>query len=283
MAFQLGDIFIGSFPITQNFGARPDVYGPLYNLRGHNGIDFGCQSMTLVLSAADGIVTEKGFDAGGYGNYIKITHQGFLTLYAHLNDIQVNQGDHVVSGQLIGHSDNTGFSSAPHLHFGVAPCDEKGIKTQTANGYSGYIDPMGDQCHWDIKNLTSPVVSHEQTAPDVTVNAADFTRAVVQGTQFKVIAQYCVNNGLEQYLLGHSIDQIDLTNNPNDEEAGHKITAWIGELITQNKTLEQKLKDSASLSSADTTQLLSHLTEQQKTGLLTSFFSLVKGVFYTNG
>src|SRR5882672_5603711 len=103
MAFILGDIFIGNFPMTQSFGANPQTYAA-FGLKAHPGTDWGCPSMTMALSAADGFVSEIGFESGGYGNYIKIVHGEYLTLYGHLNDIIVKKGDQIISGQLIGHT-----------------------------------------------------------------------------------------------------------------------------------------------------------------------------------
>lgn len=156
MAFPLSDIFIGNFPITQTFGVNKASYLK-FGLQGHNGVDFGCTTGTQVVSAADGWIKEVGFDGGGYGNYVKIIHQGYLTLYGHLQQAVVHVGDRVIAGQLIGLSDNTGNSSGPHLHFGVAPCDGNGIKTLVSNGFAGYIDPLGNQCVWMLRNYLAPV------------------------------------------------------------------------------------------------------------------------------
>lgn len=159
MAFLLGDIYIGDYPVTQRFGDHPEVYNARFGLKGHNGEDIGVPMLTPILAAANGFVSEVGFDPDGYGNYIKIVHEGYLTLYGHLNDVTVALKDKVVSGQLIAHSDDSGFSDGPHLHFGVAPCDVAGNKTEQNNGYSGYIDPNGDRCHWEIMNLNEPVTA----------------------------------------------------------------------------------------------------------------------------
>ncbi len=55
---------------------------------------------------------------GGYGRYIMIDHgNGKATLYAHMTDIVVNEGDYVQKGQLVGYVGTTGWSTGPHLHF----------------------------------------------------------------------------------------------------------------------------------------------------------------------
>lgn len=65
------------------------------------------------------ITAKKGYNSG-YGNYILIQHNNFETLYGHLSDIYVNEGDYVKKGELIATVGNTGFTlgiTGCHLHF----------------------------------------------------------------------------------------------------------------------------------------------------------------------
>ncbi len=83
--------------------------------RGSGNDDLG----RVVLASASGTVTEVA-EAGGYGNYIVISHpNGWSTLYAHLQDgsIEVTEGQRVYSTTIIGKVGATGRVSAAHLHY----------------------------------------------------------------------------------------------------------------------------------------------------------------------
>ena len=55
------------------------------------------------------------------GNTVIINHgQGVFSSYLHLNEININEGDMVDTGQLIGAVGTTGFSTGPHLHFSIS-------------------------------------------------------------------------------------------------------------------------------------------------------------------
>ena len=104
--------------ITQRFGENPQVYGP----KGHNGIDIACPNGTEIFASHDGECSyyEELDEFGnfkGYGRYLVVRdrNNGFKTEYCHLDKV-VKTGL-VKVGELIGHSDNTGFSSGPHLHW----------------------------------------------------------------------------------------------------------------------------------------------------------------------
>lgn len=97
-----------------------------------DAIDFALPEGTPVLAARDGMVmqVEGDFDKagldketfGGRSNFIRILHgDGTMALYAHLEPegVLVRAGQSVTAGQRIGLSGNTGFSTAPHLHFVV--------------------------------------------------------------------------------------------------------------------------------------------------------------------
>lgn len=91
----------------------------------HNAVDIPVPQGTIVLAAAGGTVTDV-VDHGLGFNYITIEHPGgYSTLYGHLTKFSVTKGQTVIAGDVIGYSGGrpgtpgAGFSTGPHLHFGV--------------------------------------------------------------------------------------------------------------------------------------------------------------------
>ena len=84
------------------------------------GIDIGAPKGAPVIAADSGYVVQAGWSNVGYGNMILINHgNGYLTRYAHLSALNVEVGDSVKKGQLIGRVGSTGNSTGPHLHFEI--------------------------------------------------------------------------------------------------------------------------------------------------------------------
>ncbi|MFN2215963.1 MAG: peptidoglycan DD-metalloendopeptidase family protein [Anaerolineales bacterium] len=88
---------------------------------GHLGIDIAAGEGAAVYASDSGVVTmaDGGYN-GGYGNVIMIDHgNGYVTLYAHLSQINVVRCQSVYQGNVIGLAGNTGNSFGAHLHFEV--------------------------------------------------------------------------------------------------------------------------------------------------------------------
>ena len=163
MKIKLSDVFIGNFPVSQGWGERPEVYKQ-FGYKGHNGIDWAIPNGNQIVASHSGEVIRVENDSNGYGIHIRLWNREnkFATIYAHLQKALVNLGQKVVCGQLIGISNNTGFSTGPHLHFGVCKTDENGYRINRDNGYGGWINPLDKRMiEWDVKDLEKPVGSEE--------------------------------------------------------------------------------------------------------------------------
>lgn len=103
--------------LSGSFGLRRVINGQPRSP--HAGIDIAAPVGTPVQAAGAGVVLETG-DFFFNGNAIYVDHgQGLVTLYCHLERIDVRAGDRVAAGQRIGLSGNSGRSSGPHLHWTV--------------------------------------------------------------------------------------------------------------------------------------------------------------------
>ena len=89
-------------------------------IKQHTGIDIGAGYATNILAADSGTVIVAGYNAGGYGNYVVVSHgDGYSTLYAHCSSLCVSKGQYVTKGQVIAKVGSTGMSTGNHLHFEV--------------------------------------------------------------------------------------------------------------------------------------------------------------------
>lgn len=122
--------------LSQPFGAHPGTYAA-YGLAGHEGTDYAVPIGTPVYAAHDGTAAVR-LGSATYGNYVTVQSEAVDTLYAHLSDVTVRQGQDVRAGDVIGLSGNTGRSFGPHLHFGVRP-----VPVDKDNGFKGWVDPEG--------------------------------------------------------------------------------------------------------------------------------------------
>ena len=85
----------------------------------HTGIDLRAKAGMPVLASSDGVVamTSELFFAG---KAVFLDHgTGIITMYFHLSEVHVKEGERVSQGQVIGRVGQTGRASGPHLHWGV--------------------------------------------------------------------------------------------------------------------------------------------------------------------
>jgi murein DD-endopeptidase MepM/ murein hydrolase activator NlpD len=104
--------------LSSGYGYRKDPFTG--KSRFHRGLDFSVPVGTPVRAVADGVILQLKHERG-MGKMIRIDHgQHLKTTFAHLSDWTVKIGQRVVRGEIIGHSGNTGRSTAPHLHYEVS-------------------------------------------------------------------------------------------------------------------------------------------------------------------
>ena len=91
----------------------------------HQGVDIPLKVGEPIYATFAGRVRYSRYNTGGYGNLVIIRHEnGLETWYAHLSRRNVNSGDYVKAGTVIGFGGNTGRSRGPHLHFEMRYCDQ---------------------------------------------------------------------------------------------------------------------------------------------------------------
>ena len=102
--------------VTSIYGAREEVFE---NVGYHTGVDIANILNTPVASATDGVVVLAQSMDKYYGNNIEIEKDGVIFKYAHLNEIDVKEGDKIKQGDIIGLMGSTGASTGSHLHFEI--------------------------------------------------------------------------------------------------------------------------------------------------------------------
>jgi murein DD-endopeptidase MepM/ murein hydrolase activator NlpD len=98
----------------------------------HPGIDIAGSTGNAIYASASGVVVYAGWNDYGYGLMVVIDHgDGWQTLYAHMNDVDVACGQAVFQGNVLGGVGSTGNSTGPHLHF------------EMQSDIYGKVDPFG--------------------------------------------------------------------------------------------------------------------------------------------
>ena len=119
--------------VTSPYGHR---ICPIHGAEYHNGADIGAPYGSPVLAASSGTVIQAGWN-GGYGISVMIDHgNGYVTLYGHMCDWNVNAGQEVSQGQVIGWCGSTGNSTGAHIHYSMY---KNGSLTDPLPFLPGYI------------------------------------------------------------------------------------------------------------------------------------------------
>jgi murein DD-endopeptidase MepM/ murein hydrolase activator NlpD len=107
--------------VMARYGDKRDYFynGEKISESVHLGFDLASTPNAIVEAANTGIIRFAG-DIGVYGNTVVIDHgMGLMSLYSHLSDIMVREGEAVKKGAVIGRTGSTGFAGGDHLHFGI--------------------------------------------------------------------------------------------------------------------------------------------------------------------
>ncbi len=109
--------FANNYRISSKFGPRnhPLTKKPSF----HTGFDISASTGTPVKAVYSGTVIFAQY-MSAWGNYIMVDHgSGYVSAYAHNSKILVKKGEKVKTGQVIAKAGSTGWSTGPHLHFGI--------------------------------------------------------------------------------------------------------------------------------------------------------------------
>ena len=120
-SFPLGKPVKGN--IVSGFGYRKDPF--LFKPAFHSGVDIKAHYNQPISATADGIVEKAGWYSG-YGKAVILKHDnGYQTLYGHLTEVRVKEGQSVKSGEIIGNAGSTGRSTGTHLHYEIIKSGKK--------------------------------------------------------------------------------------------------------------------------------------------------------------
>lgn len=155
--------------------------------RSHEGIDIFAPKGTALLAITDGIISSTG-DRGLGGKQVWLQDGlfGKTLYYAHLDSINVNEGQCVKLGDTVGFVGNTGNaeSTEPHLHFGI---------------YKGNTGPVNPYPY--IKRTEIPEITANNTAAQGTINQPKTTIHQGPSAALKEIGTLSKNDTI--LVLGH--------------------------------------------------------------------------------
>lgn len=93
-------------------------FGPKAKGLHNDGVNIAAPLGTPVLAAENGVIAYAGNELRGYGNLLLVKHDnGWITAYAHTQDLTVKRGERVKKGQIIARVGSTGNVRTPQLHF----------------------------------------------------------------------------------------------------------------------------------------------------------------------
>ena len=122
-----------------DLGRVGSKYGPRRR-RNHNGVDLSLKVGEPIYATFDGRVRISQYNTGGFGNLVILRHaNGLETWHGHLSRRNVETGDYVKAGQVIGYGGSTGRSTGPHLHYEVRYKDQTFDPERMIDFEQGYL------------------------------------------------------------------------------------------------------------------------------------------------
>jgi murein DD-endopeptidase MepM/ murein hydrolase activator NlpD len=124
----------GNFPITFRFGEDPKWYRAIFGYP-HNGLDLACPVGTPVFACDQGKVIFSDDIPDGNGEGLILEHLWGQSLYWHTSRNNARFGEIIPKLTVIAYSGNTGYTTGPHLHFGIK------VRGVEIPGMRGWADP----------------------------------------------------------------------------------------------------------------------------------------------
>lgn len=183
------------YPITSPYGPRGSGF--------HAGIDYGAPTGTEVLASVNGIVKNLKDGYGALYCYIT-TAEGWGILTVHHKDFVGASGRQVKAGDVIAHSDNTGNSTGPHIHFEVRKvASQPGSHVNPNSLGLKYFNSVQDemtQVNQKTKTHTNAGITLYKTpatneASNAVIGKDGKPVSIPQGHQFPLVEAYTYENG----------------------------------------------------------------------------------------
>ena len=211
----------------------------------HRGDDLTAPKGTPVYAAQDGVVAEATFHYS-YGNFVQLDHgqdaggHSWTTLYGHMDDLAVQPGQVVKTGDLLGHVGSTGNSVGNHLHFEML-ADGVLVQPRYFTAYrDGERAELTAEAAAEVKARLADAAAQEQLAQEALRLAAVQAREELARAQAQ-LAQ--LQEAQAQAALGSSAQDRDLAaqlrqqiDELQEQCAGLEGQAFDAELNAQNKT-----------------------------------------------
>lgn len=211
----------------------------------HRGDDLTAPKGTPVYAAQDGVVAEAAFHYS-YGNFVQLDHgqdaggHSWTTLYGHMDDLAVQPGQVVKTGDLLGHVGSTGNSVGNHLHFEML-ADDVLVQPRYFTAYrDGERAELTAEAAAEVKDRLAETEAQAQLAQEELRLAAEQAReelarvqaqiAQLQEAQAQAEADGAAQNQEQAAQLRQQIDELQ------EQCAGLEAQAFDAERNAQNKT-----------------------------------------------